>query len=105
MKNNDFSVKKHPGLKSGIPLATALFVLATFATMPASHAVGTKVKICHRSGGAQVTLEVDVSGAYSGHIPNHSLDTLGSCTISSNSNNSGVGFDTPVLDIKEFREQ
>ncbi|MZH05846.1 MAG: hypothetical protein F3743_10675 [Nitrospinae bacterium] len=42
--------------------------------------INTRVEICHYSAAGGITLEVADDGAYGGHIPNHSRDTLGPCS-------------------------
>jgi len=65
-------------LKKSLPLSIATILLGYSGV---SMAVVDKIKLCHRSGGSEVTIEVDDDGYYNGHI-NHPADTLGACDAS-----------------------
>jgi|GEM_PF-4022670 len=97
---------KKRNAKSFILIIALAANLASPAVLLAKKA---KVDICHATGsGKGITLNVAPEGAYSGHIPNHPLDTVGACAVedtgSSYNNNSSSDFDSPFLQIKEFRE-
>ncbi len=90
-------------------LVTVLgFVFMNVVGTPSSVAGNTKVTICHKVGGAEVTLNVADDGAYGGHIPNHANDTTGACSSDSgsnvNTNSSSFGFTDPSTRMKDFRE-
>lgn len=104
------SRKKAVGIFATILFTAILgFTLSNTVWLSQSLADTSKVTICHRVGGAEVTLRVADDGAYSGHIPNHADDTVGVCGSDTNSgvntNSSSFGFDTPGTLMKDFRER
>ncbi len=82
------------------------FVFMNVIGTPSGIAGASQVTICHKVGGAQVTLNVDDDGAASGHIPNHANDSFGPCASDSgtNTNGSSFGFSGPSTRMKDFHE-
>ncbi len=85
------------------------FVFMNVVGTPSSIAGSSKVTICHKVGGAEVTLNVADDGAAGGHIPNHTGDSFGPCATDSgsnvNTNSSAFGFGDPSTRMKDYREE
>ncbi len=83
------------------------FVFMNAIGIQSSMAGQPKVTICHKVGGAEVTLNVAAPGA-TAHLTNHASDTSGACASDTNSNvntnSSSFGFTDPSTRMKDFRE-